>query len=142
MADQQTPAIPLTMGKAIRKARRAAKLTQIAVAEAVGVEQGTVSQWEADQHRPSIDRLLSLADLLNCHPSELLPAEFDPDNTLARLAPAQHWHDETYTEARALIDRLFQLDAHTARETLAVIETMVSMAERRSATPERKESAA
>ena len=45
----------VTIGEALRKARAATK--QEVVAEALGVDQPTVSRWESDKTRPSLEQI-------------------------------------------------------------------------------------
>lgn len=46
------------LGPAIRRARGA--MTQTALADAVGVDQPTVSRWENDEQRPSLEQLAAV----------------------------------------------------------------------------------
>ena len=54
--------------------RRAAGLTQQAVADALGVERATVGMWETGATWPSARVLPALADLLCCSIDELYTA--------------------------------------------------------------------
>lgn len=51
-------------GQAIRLQRRARKMTQVQLAEAVGVDQTTVSSWEKGRKAPGVDRQLVIARVL------------------------------------------------------------------------------
>lgn len=48
----------------IRKYRRANGLTQVALAEMLGAQQGTISRWEAGTHRPDLAIQQRLRDLM------------------------------------------------------------------------------
>lgn len=56
----------------IRELRRARNMTQKALAEAVGVSQGSVAQWEIGLCKPSVDNLVALANLFGCTVDDLL----------------------------------------------------------------------
>ena len=53
----------LTICQALKRARKARKLTQRQVADALGIWQGTVSYIETGQQDPSLRVLLAMADL-------------------------------------------------------------------------------
>jgi transcriptional regulator with XRE-family HTH domain len=52
------------LSEAIRSARRRADLSQLQLAELLGVRQSSVSQWERGSTRPSTVHLLALAAVL------------------------------------------------------------------------------
>lgn len=54
------------LSEAIRSARRRAGLSQAELAEALGVRQSSVSQWERGSTKPSTVHLLALTSTLNC----------------------------------------------------------------------------
>ena len=56
----------------IKKMRRNRGLSQKQLAELIGVEQQHVSRWENGKHRPSIDILMKIAEILNCNISDLI----------------------------------------------------------------------
>ena len=56
----------------IREARRKRGLTQAELAEAIHVDQSTVSAWEAGKKIPRSDRLARLARVLGIDPKALL----------------------------------------------------------------------
>ena len=62
------------LGKAIRVARRAAGLTQEAVAHALEVRQSSVSQWERGT---TVPRTLHLIDLMRLYGAELIALVLD-----------------------------------------------------------------
>lgn len=60
------------MGEKIRQARENAGLTQKQLAEALGLDQSAVSNWETGKSEPVINNLRRLADILGCQPADLL----------------------------------------------------------------------
>lgn len=61
----------MTIGERIRAKRQAAKLSQAALGEAVGVKQATVSDWENGVHNPARDQMPRLAEKLKTSAAEL-----------------------------------------------------------------------
>lgn len=59
----------------IKNKRTIMKMTQQQLADCIGVEQNTVSQWESGVRNPRIELLPKLAKILNCTVDELLGAE-------------------------------------------------------------------
>ena len=55
----------------IRELRIAAGLTQVRIAEAMGVTQSTVSQWESGSVLPDTEKLPRLAEVLGCGIADL-----------------------------------------------------------------------
>lgn len=62
------------LSKAIRSARRRAGLSQVELADLLGVRQSSVSQWERGATKPSTTHLLNLAARLGCSLVELAGA--------------------------------------------------------------------
>ena len=62
---------------AIRIFRKKSNMTQAAVADALGVDQTTVSKWEKGEALPRADTLIKLAALFNCTVDELLKRPAD-----------------------------------------------------------------
>jgi len=62
------------LSEAIRSARRRAGLSQVELAELLGVRQSSVSQWERGSTRPSTVHLLTLAARLGWSLVELAGA--------------------------------------------------------------------
>lgn len=73
--------------KAIRQSR---DLTQVKVAEALGIKYQSVQGWEHGKVNPSKQNIYKLADLLNCNPEDFASFEEDeivnPRLTLRDLA--------------------------------------------------------
>jgi transcriptional regulator with XRE-family HTH domain len=61
-----------TLGSRIRFARKAKRLTQQDVADALEINRVNVSTWESDQTRPETSRIPALADLLGVTESWLM----------------------------------------------------------------------
>ena len=74
------------LGVRIRKARKAAGLSQYELAELLGVVQGAVSQWERGQTEPSLRHFIRMVRLLG--PSLLeLDDEEPPDEAVTGSRP-------------------------------------------------------
>ena len=56
----------------LKELRSQKGLTQQEVADAIGTEQNTVSQWETGARNPRLPHLLRLAELLDCSIDDLL----------------------------------------------------------------------
>ncbi len=69
MTNRETPA---NIGQRILALRRAAGMSQEALAAAVGVSRQALGKWEADQSLPGLDNLLALAEALHTSCDELL----------------------------------------------------------------------
>lgn len=59
----------------IKELRKKAALTQAELAEAVGVTQSTVSQWESGKAVPDTLKLPKLAEVLECGIADLFNTE-------------------------------------------------------------------
>lgn len=71
----------------LRVFRERDKISQIELAERVGVAQNTICQWENGARRPNIDMLIRLTEIFGCTADELLgidrrkPAEDEKPET-------------------------------------------------------------
>jgi DNA-binding transcriptional regulator YiaG len=65
-----TPAGPLSLGALIRERRKAAHLTQAALAAKLMVDPMTVSRWERDHEEPTPPTRRLLADILGGRPND------------------------------------------------------------------------
>lgn len=63
----------------IREARQAAGLTQLELAEKLGVTIGTIGYYERGAGMPKTDNLFALCDILHIRPADLLRAIHKPD---------------------------------------------------------------
>ena len=64
----------------IRQKRIDADMTQKELALAVGVDQSAVAQWETGRTGPHREKLVRIAEVLNCSVVDLLE-EHDDDNS-------------------------------------------------------------
>ena len=62
---RSNPELAVEIGKAIRRQRKAAGITQAMLAEAIGLESETVSRIENGIRLPSIEKLVEIADLFH-----------------------------------------------------------------------------
>ena len=61
----------------IRQLRKKAGLTQIELADKVGVSIATLRRWEAGETSPTGARIIELANLLDCAPDEIVKDGLD-----------------------------------------------------------------
>ena len=61
--------MPVYFGEIIRRSRKAAGLTQKALAQELGVSNTSVSNWEKDLSRPDADTISALCALLHLEPN-------------------------------------------------------------------------
>lgn len=59
----------------LREIRKAARLTQLDIAEKLNTTAVTISRYENGKREPSLSRAKELADALNCTVDELLKKE-------------------------------------------------------------------
>lgn len=62
----------MTIGEKLKAARERRKLTQQAIAEALGVSQPTIHSWESGETMPRMKRLAAVAEAYGLTPKELL----------------------------------------------------------------------
>ena len=62
----------MSIGEAIKKARKARKLTQKQLAEKSGLSYNTVAWWETNRITPTITLLMCVADVLDISLDELV----------------------------------------------------------------------
>ena len=63
--------IIMTIGQSIKRIRKSKGISQAAIAKALQISQGAVSQWENDITVPSSGQIAPLADLLGVNVDEL-----------------------------------------------------------------------
>jgi len=81
------------LNQQIRELRSARKMTQVELADLLGVSKQSVSNWENDNIQPSIEMLVKLAEvfsvstdyLLGLDPSERLAVDGLPRSLIAHL---------------------------------------------------------
>lgn len=82
------PFRPMSLGERIRAARKQAKLSQVALAELLGVTSQSVNQWESGRYSPSRDNITRLADALGVSVSVLLqPPVLQNESTTSSITP-------------------------------------------------------
>lgn len=69
----------------IRVLRKQAGLTQIELAEKMGVSIATLRRWEAGETAPSGLRIIELANILNVEPDEIVSDSKEPITSAAKL---------------------------------------------------------
>lgn len=108
----------MDIGQKLRNARKVKGLTQVEVANELGVTQGAVRQWEAGATTPSAGKLAKVADLLDIPVAELLAPSHGAQVTAGRDATVAVGHGATATnggDAAALIEQLIaKVDALAA----------------------------
>lgn len=67
----------LTFGEKIRESRKAQKLTQKQLADAIGAKHNSVSDWENDKNKPDPDTIELLCGVLKITPNYLLKTSED-----------------------------------------------------------------
>lgn len=77
------------MGARIRAARQAAQLTQLGLAEAVGVSRSAVAQWETDRSGQVGVNLAKVASVLGVSPTYLLNGTVGPEGSSAAESPQE-----------------------------------------------------
>lgn len=63
--------------KSLKRLREQTGLTQVQLAELIGVAQSTVGMWEIGENDPRADKLPDLARVLHCTIDDLFKAEED-----------------------------------------------------------------
>lgn len=62
----------MTFGEKIRDARKAKKLTQRQLADAIGAKHNSVSDWEKDKNKPDMDTIEMICGILDLEPNYLM----------------------------------------------------------------------
>ena len=73
--DMQPQQLSVVIGENIRRYRGQKNLTQAALAEAIGVAQGYVSDLEAGKRTPRVGRIAKIAEVLGVPPSYLMDTQ-------------------------------------------------------------------
>ena len=89
----------------IRELRKAKGLTQVDLANALGVTKQSVSNWENDNIQPSIDMLVRIANYFSVTTDYLLGLAAEQPLCVTGLTPVQIAH------IQALIGDILQMDA-------------------------------
>jgi len=72
-----TSPIRTLIGSRIRSHRKAKKITQAALAEALDCEVTTLGRYERGEHSPDAEQLLKLAFIFDVSPLDFLPSEVE-----------------------------------------------------------------
>lgn len=67
------------IGVRIAKFRKAKNISQLELANLIGVSNSRVSNWEQGTHRPDVDILADICRVLEVSPSELLDIHLSTD---------------------------------------------------------------
>ena len=102
------------VGSKIRFLRKEKKMSQLELAEAIGVTQNTIYLIETGQSEMKLGKLFSIAEVLDVTPDKLLPSE--AKTTSNKLFEMEHcWKqlgetDQTlmYTTMMSLMKRMLQ----------------------------------
>lgn len=70
----------MTLGEKIRSARKDNGITQKQLADLIKVKHNSISDWESDKHKPDVDSLEKICDILDLNPSDLLGQKNVIDN--------------------------------------------------------------
>lgn len=93
------------LGARIKECRSAKKLTLQQVGDHFGINRASVSDWEREQTRPDLDRLVSLARLFNTTTDYLLTGKKSASDSWPFSIP-RGMYDELDATAKAEIDTM------------------------------------
>lgn len=110
--------------KILKDGRKAAKLTQLQVAEALGVRQNVLSQWETGKFEPDIDTFLALLRLYKIPYADVFP-EIQKEERLRRF-----YVDE---EEQLFLSKFRALTTEQRVLISALVDQLVDMEDLRSA---------
>ena len=68
---------------ALARIRKKSGLTQLQIADSLGVSKATYSAWETGRAKLGEDRIVALCDLFGCTPNDILGYNKDPDGSPA-----------------------------------------------------------
>lgn len=84
----------MTAGERIKQLRKNAKMSQTALAKALGVSQSTVTNWERNERLPSFDACLKMSKIFNVSAfSLLLDTQDDDDDDITFITKLQRCED-------------------------------------------------
>ena len=102
----------MDVGDNIRAARKALKMSQDELADAIGANRVTISHYENGTYYPSISALNKLASVLNTTPNALIGEEEPPEKPIQTL------------EARIISGGVDKLPKEQREQALAVMRAM------------------
>jgi transcriptional regulator with XRE-family HTH domain len=91
-------------GENVRRIRVAAGLSQIVIAERMGIDQGNYSRLERGTAKPTLQTLFRLSEALGCEPYELL-LPTDLARLIALLKPLRAASKAAWAEAIHAVER-------------------------------------
>lgn len=96
----------MTIGERIKKARKAAGITQKGLAEMINSATGTIQQYELGKRQPRLDQLQKIARVLEIPVVDLLPIELFPEQ-YQKIFNALHFLAEEIRHDRIVMARSY-----------------------------------
>jgi transcriptional regulator with XRE-family HTH domain len=98
-----------TFGSRLRASRQSKKLNQEQLAELIGAANTSVSEWENGRHRPGMDQINKLCNVLEVDPNWLYGEEY---SKILRETPAEYYlsgnGEELPEEAKKELDNFIE----------------------------------
>lgn len=114
----------------LRSAREAADLTQVQVAEKVGVDWATYQRWESAKTTPRPNKMALIAGALSVDVAHLQGSEEDTDTALERLARITEDNARALREIRVVLDGLLEDRTSAIANATEQRQQMTEMLER------------
>lgn len=95
-----------TLSERLIELRKKNKLSQTAVAKRIGVTSSLISAYEKQERKPSIDTLISLADIYNVSTDYILGRTYRDDSPI--VINVEHLNDKQIKIIRELVDNMNQ----------------------------------
>ncbi len=95
-----------TLSERLIYLRKKNKLSQTAVAKRIGVTSSLISAYEKQERKPSIDTLISLADIYNVSTDYILGRTYRDDSPI--VINVEHLNDKQIKIIRELVDNMNQ----------------------------------
>ncbi len=70
----------MSYGENIKKLRKENKISQIELGKLLNVSNRTISSWEKDRTRPTMDMINAMCDIFHCGYSEFMRGEPQPNS--------------------------------------------------------------
>lgn len=93
-----------TLSERLIYLRKKNKLSQTAVAKRIGVTSSLISAYEKQERKPSIDTLISLADIYNVSTDYILGRTYRDDSPI--VINVEHLNDKQIKIIRELVDNM------------------------------------
>lgn len=120
----------MNIGNAIREIRKDRGLTQLELAEMVGMAVNSIRLYEAGKRIPSIDQRIKIAEKLDCSPYDLMTEE--EERAFADAAGIGYWSRDEELKAEfgytilepeiELIGHFNKLNIHGQKEAIRCVE--------------------